>query len=165
MSSAPDTMVARTIDLDIEVDFHAPALSLERNLPAMSGPGRARSADGRLVLEGRVFRLTAWWLMVFAPLLFLATAGLFVALRNVGLVIGLGSVVGLVIADFVQRRTGRAYRLVVPRGCGYRSVTVAGRTTLTIQLDTFVVGGGRRPPIVEVELDPAHAAKVQALLR
>ena len=147
-----------------EVMFRAPDSSRDRGFPRMEGPGLMRVEDGRIVLEGKVYRLTAWWLKVFAPLLLLATAGLFLVLRDAGLWIGLGSVLALVAADVAQQHLGRAYRLAIPRGCGFQLDVVGERAALTIQLDQYVVGGGARPPIVQLDFEARHARAIRLLL-
>lgn len=151
--------------LDAGVTFVAPNESRERGYPALEGEGRALESNGRLVLRGKVFRLTAWWLKVGAPILLLLTGVLFLVLEDVGLWIGLASVLALVAADFAQQRLGREYEMTIPRGCAYRVTILGGRASFVVHLDTFVVGGGARPPIVEMAIDGRHAAAIEELLR
>jgi hypothetical protein len=151
--------------LDVEVVFTVPAESRARGFPALEGPGRARGGGGRLVLQGKVFRLTAWWLKVFAPLGLLAAGTLFLAFGDVGLWLGLGGTLALAGADFWQQRAGREYELEIPRPCAATLEIAAGRCVATIQLDQFLIGGGHRPPVVRMELDAAHAVEIERLLR
>lgn len=155
--------------LDIPVRFTVPKESEERGFPRLEGEGRATEEHGRLVLRGKVFRLTAWWLKVLAPIALLATGALYVALQgvdleHVGLYLGLGLTLALVVADFVQQRAGRDYALEVPRPCAYRLEIVGARCVLLLHLDEFVVGGGRRPPAVQMELEAAAAPRIERLL-
>jgi hypothetical protein len=130
-----------------------------RGLPSLRGEGRIVVEKGVLVLRGHVYHLTAWWLWVGAPLLLLGSAGLHIAMPKVGIWIGLSLVVGLVVADFVQRRRGRSYSLRVPK-CGARIVQGADVVHVRLELDRHVVGGGSRPPVVEFKLEAREADRL-----
>ncbi len=148
----------------VPIRFVVPKESERRGFARFEGDGEAIDLDGVLVLRGKVFRLTAWWLKLGAPLLFLVTAGLFAAFRDPGLYIGLGAIGLLVAADFYQQYAGRAYELTVPSGVSRSVVPGNERWHVALQLDAFVVGDGRRPPLIEFEIDAARVASIQRLL-
>jgi hypothetical protein len=150
--------------LDAEVSFIAPEESVKRDFPRMEGPGRALEIDAMLVLRGRVFGLSFWWLKIAALLLLLFCGALHVAFPDGGIIVGLGALLALVAADFWQQRVGRDYELRILRGCRYRLTQVGERASVWIQLDEWVVGGGKRPPLVELTVAPEHLPRIERLL-
>jgi hypothetical protein len=147
-------------DHEAKVTFVEPTESNKRSLPSLRGKGVVSIDDGKVVLRGKVYRLTAWWLRVGAPLLLFLTVPLFFALKDFGLWLGLSSVIGLVVADFVQRRRGRAYSLRVPAKCEVTHFRNAETTHVRLVLDRFVVNGGSRPPIVEFDIQTRTATRL-----
>ncbi len=150
--------------MDVPVVFTHPPGKPDWGFPMLRGPGRASAQQGRLVLEGRVFGLTSLWLKIGAPLGFLAIVPLLLLFEMVGVWIGLAGVMGLVGYDIWQRKTGRAYTMKVPAGCGYRIDTKGERAWVTLQLDSFVVGDGGRPPVVAFELPATQVGTMKSLL-
>jgi hypothetical protein len=126
----------------------------------MEGRGTVAVEDGRLVVRGRVYKLTAWWFKVGAPIMLLLMGYVSIAIRHGGVWIGMSLPLALVAAEVYQRHKGRAYTLRIPKKCGYRIDTVDDATHVVIQLDTFVVGGGSRPPSLRFRLETRDAKRL-----
>ncbi len=150
--------------MDVPVEFTHPPGKPDWGFPMLKGPGRVTAEQGRLVLEGRVFGLTSLWLKIGAPLGFLAIVPLLLIFEMAGVWIGLAGVMGLVGYDIWQRKTGRPYRMKIPKGCGYRIETAGERAFVMLQLDGFVVGDGARPPVVCFGLPVGQVGELKSLL-
>ncbi len=160
------TAVTHPYRSETVLPFEAPVLLMgpeggARSLPYMEGQGSVGVDDGRVFVRGRVYKLTAWWLKVGAPLLILLTGYLAIAIRHGGVWLGLGLVLALVGADVYQRHAGRSYSLRIPKKCGYHIDTFEDATHVEIQLDRFVVGGGSRPPVVRFRMETGDAKRLE----
>ncbi len=162
----------------MELELTAPAQSTEKGLPVMTGPGSASVRDGRLVIVGQVFGLSAWWMnglvmaLAFAalvPLMLLSDELFREPMPGVG--VGLGGILLAVAADWWQQRQGRTYELVVPNPVAHR-ITVSHpdtpdatkRVHVLLYIDEWIVGDARRPPMVEFTCDGAHLRELQQVL-
>lgn len=133
--------------------------------PVMKGEGFVFLRQGRLVMAANVFGLTARWLIPAAVALMLSVVPGMLAFRHFPVWLPLGLIVALVGVDAWRRHAGRPYELELPARCDYRIEADGARARVIVQLDRFVVGDGRRPPVVEFTLDASHLETLRAALR
>lgn len=153
--------VSEPLAFDVEVVFVAPAESKARSFPRLEGPGRARFSGGRFVLEGKVFELSLPGLTLVGIAWILVGGLISMGFGNAGVVVLLVGGAAIYLVDLVQRLRGRDFQLVVPSRCAHRIGTRDGKPTVEMQLDQFLIGGGRRPPLVEMTVPLAAVPQLR----